>query len=308
MATQIELPELQQRLRSVDKLLSQTLMDQGAPTEPQEFLDWLWPLISTCSNCPLANGRNTVVKSDGLASASIMVIGEGPGSLEDLSGLPLVGPLELQASRCATCENSLVCYSNKLLRKPTSWGGKRKHVICNERQTGQPTLPHQFYMRSTGAIVDGLLLKKWKMAYPRHCWLGLHSTDSEIEAPCSPFYICNTTHCRSWDKTNLTDHTPTFQCREACRPWFNAEWAAVNPKAIIALGRVALTFLLRSEDKASQVTNGAWVATKYGPTIFSNHPAYYMRLEDQQQKALGYAKLAKVFERALSSCGFQVEE
>ena len=44
-----------------------------------------------CTKCDLCKGRTNVVFSDGIESAKIMVIGEGPGENEDLQGLPFVG-------------------------------------------------------------------------------------------------------------------------------------------------------------------------------------------------------------------------
>ena len=45
-----------------------------------------------CTACPLCEGRTNVVFGVGNPQAEIMCIGEGPGQMEDLSGLPFVGP------------------------------------------------------------------------------------------------------------------------------------------------------------------------------------------------------------------------
>ena len=46
---------------------------------------------SVCQRCRLASGRHTVVFGEGDPSASLMVVGEGPGRDEDLQGRPFVG-------------------------------------------------------------------------------------------------------------------------------------------------------------------------------------------------------------------------
>ncbi|MGC8514257.1 MAG: uracil-DNA glycosylase [Acidimicrobiales bacterium] len=46
---------------------------------------------SSCRDCRLASGRTTVVFGEGSPSATLMVIGEGPGRDEDLQGRPFVG-------------------------------------------------------------------------------------------------------------------------------------------------------------------------------------------------------------------------
>src|SRR5580704_10713408 len=45
----------------------------------------------SCTRCPLAAGRTTVVFGEGDPNANLMVVGEGPGRDEDLQGRPFVG-------------------------------------------------------------------------------------------------------------------------------------------------------------------------------------------------------------------------
>jgi uracil-DNA glycosylase len=45
----------------------------------------------SCTLCPLAAGRTTVVFGEGDPDAALMVVGEGPGRDEDLQGRPFVG-------------------------------------------------------------------------------------------------------------------------------------------------------------------------------------------------------------------------
>ncbi len=45
----------------------------------------------SCTRCPLAAGRTTVVFGAGDPRADLLFVGEGPGHDEDLSGLPFVG-------------------------------------------------------------------------------------------------------------------------------------------------------------------------------------------------------------------------
>ena len=46
----------------------------------------------SCKKCRLWETRTSVVIGDGNRNADIMLIGEGPGQQEDLSGVPFVGP------------------------------------------------------------------------------------------------------------------------------------------------------------------------------------------------------------------------
>lgn len=49
-------------------------------------------LAGSCRRCRLAEGRSTVVFSDGSPEGRVMVVGEAPGAQEDRTGLPFVGP------------------------------------------------------------------------------------------------------------------------------------------------------------------------------------------------------------------------
>ncbi len=47
--------------------------------------------ILRCTKCQLARTRNNVVPGEGVANPDVLVIGEGPGYDEDMSGRPFVG-------------------------------------------------------------------------------------------------------------------------------------------------------------------------------------------------------------------------
>jgi uracil-DNA glycosylase len=47
--------------------------------------------VSSCTRCPLAQGRTQVVFGSGSATADLMFVGEAPGFHEDKQGIPFVG-------------------------------------------------------------------------------------------------------------------------------------------------------------------------------------------------------------------------
>lgn len=57
-------------------------------------MDWesLRQTCESCRNCSLGETRTNLVFGDGNPQANIMLVGEGPGQQEDLSGIPFVGP------------------------------------------------------------------------------------------------------------------------------------------------------------------------------------------------------------------------
>jgi uracil-DNA glycosylase family 4 len=59
--------------------------------ERRERLIQLYKEASTCTLCPLSEGRTNVVFGAGNADADLMFVGEAPGAEEDRQGLPFVG-------------------------------------------------------------------------------------------------------------------------------------------------------------------------------------------------------------------------
>lgn len=49
-------------------------------------------LVAACTKCRLCEGRTHTVPGEGPPDARLMVIGEGPGRVEDQTGRPFVGP------------------------------------------------------------------------------------------------------------------------------------------------------------------------------------------------------------------------
>ena len=58
------------------------------------MLEWdeIARAVNGCEACRLCKGRHNAVPGEGRRDADIMLIGEGPGEQEDLSGRPFVGP------------------------------------------------------------------------------------------------------------------------------------------------------------------------------------------------------------------------
>lgn len=91
-------------------------------------------------------------------------------------------------------------------------------------------------------------------------------------------YTTNVIKCRP--KNN---RTPTVEEGQFCAEhWLDHELALVRPKVIIALGSVALKYLL-SPDARITKDRGRWFDTKFGvPAIATYHPAYLLRLTGKE--------------------------
>jgi DNA polymerase len=60
-------------------------------TSAWDSLDAMAQMIAGCVKCPLCQGRTNAVPGEGNPEARLMLVGEGPGESEDLSGRPFVG-------------------------------------------------------------------------------------------------------------------------------------------------------------------------------------------------------------------------
>lgn len=56
-----------------------------------EKLEKINKKIKTCTACLLCESRNNAVPGEGIYEAKIMIVGEGPGKLNDLYGKPFIG-------------------------------------------------------------------------------------------------------------------------------------------------------------------------------------------------------------------------
>ena len=67
-------------------------MDQLPEAPSTLTLALLEERVKQCAQCPLSQTRTHVVFGEGNPNANIMLVGEGPGEVEDQQGRPFVGP------------------------------------------------------------------------------------------------------------------------------------------------------------------------------------------------------------------------
>jgi uracil-DNA glycosylase len=284
----------------VFKYLSENFNFDEFPEDRHECLQYVKSLMAECQNCALAETRNSVVMPDGTVNAKIMVIGEGPGSMEDAAALPFVGPNELKASHCNTCKQLPNCYSHKILLAPDGWNKKNKPIVCKPNYDKKLQLPQTFYLRSAGAIVDGILYKTFGSTYPRQNWIDFHNRTKDLKIPYdSIWYVTNTVACRSYNTLTNKDESPSNLFMSKCKPWFVLQWAIIQPTIIVCFGKPALELICGGKSKAAEVVYGDIFESKYGPAIAQPHPASIMREKQKEAQALSYAKISESFKKAV---------
>jgi DNA polymerase len=168
--------------------------------------------VDACRRCRLGSGRRNAAYGEGVRKPLVLVIGEGPGSEEDLKGRPFVGP--------------------------------------------------------AGRLLDKML----------------SAVELSREENC---YIANIVKCRP-----PGNRDPAGDEKEACLVWLERQILALEPRIILALGRVAATCLLGSEEGIGRL-RGRWFERRGIPLIATYHPSAILRDESLKRPAWEDLKMLK---------------
>jgi DNA polymerase len=91
--------------------------------------------------------------------------------------------------------------------------------------------------------------------------------------------------------------TPTMTEIAACRPWIEAELAAIRPGIVVCLGATAARALLGPDFRLMK-ERGRFVETRWAPkTLATLHPSAVLRGEDEAAQARLYAMLVEDLRR-----------
>lgn len=278
--------------------------EDNLPEDPEKALEFVLNRAPDCKSCILSETRNNVVGPDGKYGAPIMVVLEGPGFLEDLTKLPLVGQSEIKASHCNKCKNVTACFDQRISFDNKRPKGRRRAITCEPDYTEENQLPDKFNLYSSGAVIDGILFERYKGVFPRESWRENYYQETNRQYQFeSPWFFTNSVQCRAWEVENLRDTPPPTLALDTCRAWLALQWACIQPRAIIAMGRPALGTLLGNRDAAKRADFDTIIESPLGPIVFTKHPAATMRERDNFRQALGHAKTAKAFDIALVIAG-----
>jgi DNA polymerase len=92
-------------------------------------------------------------------------------------------------------------------------------------------------------------------------------------------YIANVVKCRPPENRN-----PEPDEMDACEPFLRRQMAAVGPKVVVALGKIAAQRLLRDPTPISRL-RGRWFDLEGARLMPTFHPAYLLRSPDEKKKA-----------------------
>lgn len=170
---------------------------------------------------------------------------------------------ELRAA-VAGCEACGLCKT----RRQTVFGvgNQRAHcMIVGEAPGEQEDAQGEPFVGAAGQLLDRMLAA-----------LGLGRGDA---APEQQVFIANTLKCRPPRNRN-----PAPEELAACQPFLERQVALVQPRAILAMGRFAVTQLLGSDAPIGRL-RGQVHQWRGVPVIVSYHPAYLLRQPADKAKA-----------------------
>jgi len=102
-------------------------------------------------------------------------------------------------------------------------------------------------------------------------------------------YICNVVKCRPPDNRN-----PEKDEMEICGQFLARQLAAINPRAIVALGGVASKALLNTREGVTRL-RGKWSRWRDIPVMVTFHPSYLLRAYSKTAKREAWEDLKMAF-------------
>jgi DNA polymerase len=183
-----------------------------------------------CQGCDLYKRGTQTVFGEGMATASVLMVGEQPGDREDQAGHPFVGP------------------AGRVLDKALEAAGiDRKEVF----------------------VTNAVKHFKWEPRGKRR----IHKKPNAIEIA-------------------------------ACRPWLDAEIAAVRPQVIVALGATAAQSLLGRTFRVTKQRGEVIAAAGLPPVVATVHPSAILRAitdEDRHREMANFISDLRSIPRYLAT-------
>ncbi len=109
---------------------------------------------------------------------------------------------------------------------------------------------------------------------------------NEAEIDPEQVYITNAVKHFKWEpRGKIRQHKkPRITEIKACKPWLDAELAAVKPKVIVCLGATAAQSLLGSKFRVSQSRGHPQGRGNFPPIIATVHPASILRAQSDEER------------------------
>jgi uracil-DNA glycosylase len=110
-------------------------------------------------------------------------------------------------------------------------------------------------------------------------------------------YIANILKCRpDTPGSSYGNRAPTPREMQTCRPYLMEQIDIIKPKAIVALGAVAVEGLLGTRAPMREL-RGRWDSFNGTPLMVTYHPAYLLRNQSPSEKRKVWEDMMLVLER-----------
>jgi uracil-DNA glycosylase family protein len=289
-------PPAEVRWREITKSGQPSLIqDAGAPPPgvvkvPRQFLDvarraaaapdperWqvcyetLWRLVHENHDL-LANTRDPTVRRLNALAAS-----PGVGATEPEGAAPFVpagagvDELRAAAARCTGCDLHRHASQTVFGRGAAA----ARIVMVGEQPGDQEDLQGAPFVGPAGEVLDRAL--------------------AEVGLDRESLYVTNAVkHFKFETRGKRRIHqTPRANEIAACRPWLEAELAAIHPEVLVCLGATAARVIFGDSFRITR-DRGRFAPTRWAPkTIATYHPSAVLRGQDEAEQAELYAMLVE---------------
>ncbi len=177
--------------------------------------------------------------------------------------------LAAAASQCRACD--LHCHATQVVfgRGPQS----ARIVIVGEQPGDQEDLAGQPFIGPAGEVLNQALQAAGSIV--RNCMSPTSSSISSLN-----------------DRANVACTSGPTRARFALvRPWFEAEWSALQASILVCLGATPATALINPGFRIQQ-QRGQWLASRYcDNTLATWHPSSILRLPDKKLQTARFEEL-----------------
>jgi uracil-DNA glycosylase len=241
------------------------------PSRWQLLYETLWRVVHENHDL-LADTRDPAIRRlSALAASPDASSGEAAGAAEFVPAGAGIAELRAAAARCTGCD---------LYRHATQTvfglGAARARIVMVGEQPGdQEDLQGAPFVGPAGEVLDRALVD-----------VGLDRQS---------VYVTNAVkHFKFEMRGKRRIHqTPRASEITACRPWLEAELAAINPEILVCLGATAARVIFGDSFRITK-DRGRFAPTRWTPkTIATYHPSAVLRGQDEAEQARLYAMLVE---------------
>lgn len=248
-------------------------------------------LNSECRQCSRASSRFQVTLSDGLASqGGVLVVTDEPSWLDDMTGTPLTGLMELKGSAMAwdpKFEEKCSWLQESLLPE------EKPEEAVFSRGRGRPAAlevksrlltPGQILMKS---LVGAQASRQSFLDYTRareECGLPIRQ-----QPPVPKVFVTSLARCYGSSEDAFS----------SCLPWLDLEYVLLKPKVSVFLGARVLNTLTDRKGWKNHVST-TFTHPKYGLIYVAEHPRDILAAPEGLLRTNGIHQLTAVLKIALA--------